>query len=439
MRTCRSLFAGLLMLLVCASAGAQIRNRLDVSDDIFQRYAYGRMQQYSESNLVLADSIYNVGVEKESYRLKALALSLEMSPRFALKQYDRMDAIAQEIKDLLESHPEWDDFYFVSMYDYCQFLIFTDRVSDAMLEARAMERKASEDRNALGRMYAFRVIGLIQMYRTNSPQAIENFKKSAEYCKEASAEQELPNLYILIAQELIKLKKYDEAVSYCSLAEEYQDFFPSLKVKVLMTKAYLYNSQGDRKNFWACYDSLVGDSLYELQVDEDTRFEMDITALRSRKLFEEALAKSDSLGTARSRFEQKYAVYADLGDFKNAYSQLLSLMEVKDSIYVAVQNEDMAILDAELGNAQLRQDAERLKARNQITLLLGFIILFAIAFFSIIFSQWRLRQNLDVMRAKNREMHIAREAYQHALDAKEQENAIKVRLIQNRKNSGIRL
>lgn len=425
--------------MVCAVLSAQITNRLGVDDAIFQRYAFGRMQQYSEANLPLADSIYSVGKEKANYRLQALGLSLEMSPRFAMKEYGRMDEIALELKALLADRPEAGDFYYASMYDYCQFLIFLDRGSDAILEARAMERKASEEDNALGRMYAYRVMGLIQMYRSNSPQAIANFKKSAEYCKAASFEQELPNLYILIAQELVKLEKFDEAEKYCSQAEEYQDFFPSLRVKVLMTKAYLYESKGDRLSFWACYDKLVGDNLYELQVDEDTRLTMDVCALRSRRLLAEALAKADKLGTDRARHEQKHPVYADLGDFRSAYSQIVDLMKVKDSIYVAVQNEDMAILDAEMNNAKLRQDAERLRARNQTTILLGFILMFAIAFFSILFSQWRLKQNLDTMISKNREALVRREAYQKALDAKEQENAIKVRLIQNSKRNTYRL
>ena len=78
-------------------------------------------------------------------------------------------------------------------------------------------------------------------------------------------------------------------------------------------------------------------------------------------------------------------------------------MAEKDSIYIKVQNEDLAILDAEMNNAQLRQDAERLKAQNQMTILLGFLVMFFIAFASILVQQWQLRQNLEEMRIKNNE------------------------------------
>ena len=107
-------------------------------------------------------------------------------------------------------------------------------------------------------------------------------------------------------------------------------------------------------------------------------------------------------------------------------------MAEKDSIYIKVQNEDMAILDAEMNNAKLRAEAERLKHQNQMTILLGFLVMFGIAFFAILLSQWQLRQNLDEMRRRNAEVIRARRAFQKAMDAKEAENANKIKILQNR-------
>ena len=123
-------------------------------------------------------------------------------------------------------------------------------------------------------------------------------------------------------------------------------------------------------------------------------------------------------------------------------------MEVKDTIYIQVQNEDMAILDAEMHNAELRAEAERREARhradqerlrhqNQNTILIGFLVMFAIAFFSILISQWQLRENLESLKLKNNQGVIARQAYRRALDAKEAENAMKVKILQNRKSRSL--
>ena len=395
------LVAVLLVSLHAVPAGAQIVNRLKVDDAVFQRYAYGRMQMYNPANLPLADSIYQAGVLRESFRYKCLGLSLEFPVRFAQGDYARMDECIAEIKELVKGHADARPFYFAVIHEYCQYLIHTGRASDAMLEARDMERRAAKLKMPAGIMYSHRIVGLIQSYRTNSWLAIRNFEEAALYCKEAKAEQ-------------------------------YQDFFPSIRIKARMTRAYLYNAEKDWERFWTTYEALESDPLYAVQTDSDSRYEMDVAWLRSKGFFEQALSKADSLGTARDRHALKHGIYAELGNFNNAYGELSSLMAEKDSIYIKVQNEDMAILDAEMNNAKLRAEAERLKHQNQMTILLGFLVMFGIAFFAILLSQWQLRQNLDEMRRRNAEVIRARRAFQKAMDAKEAENANKIKILQNR-------
>ena len=434
--------AAAILLMGGVRVQAQIVNRLKVDDFIFQRYAYCRMQQFNEDNLGFADTLYRVGIYRENFRYKCLGLTLEFPIRFAQGDYARMDEAVSEIKSLLADRKDQNirAFYYPVLHEYCQFLIHIGRASDAMLEARGMERIATEEKSPLGKMYAHRVVGLIQSYRTNSYLAIENFTKAADYCKEAKAEQELPNLLILIAQEYIKMKDFDKADQFCSDAETYIEYFPSLKIRTMMTRALEYNAKEDWVSFWDTYDRLVNDPLYTVQADNDSRFEIDIEFLKSKGLFDEALAKADSLGTARQRHDKKHGIFAAKGEFRPAYGELGSLMTEKDSIYIKVQNEDMAILDAEMNNAQLREDAQRLKSQNQTTVLLGFLAMFAIAFFSILLSQWQLRQNLDEMKQKNNQMLIARRAYQKALDSKEAENNLKIKILQNRKpNTSIQL
>ena len=422
----------LALLLAAPGLGAQIVNRLKVDDSVFQRYAYCRMQQYNPDNLSFADTLYRVGVARENFRYQALGLSLEFPVRFAQGDYARMDAAVAELKELLLPRTDARDFYYAALNEYCQYLIHIGRASDAMLEAREMERLAGAEGSALGRMYSHRIVGLIQSYRTNSYLAVDNFTKSAEYCVAAKAEQEIPNLYILIAQEYIRLGDFAKADEFCEKAEVYREFFPSLRIKTGMTRAYLYNAEGDLPSFWRTYDELVADPLYTMLADNDERFGMDVTYLQSRGLFEQALAAADSLGVAKDRHDRKHGIYAAQGNFGNAYNELNLLMSAKDSIYINVQNEDMAILDAEMNNAQLREEAQRLKSQNEITILLGFLVMFAIAFFAILLSQAQLRENLEEMRRKNNRNLANRRAFQKALEAKESENAYKVKLMQNR-------
>lgn len=436
MRRLLLLISLLFLGLVCR---AQIVNRLHVDQDIFLRYAQGRMQEFNPDNLALADSLYQLGVQQNNFRYKCLGLSLEMPVRFVLGEYERMDATAAEIKELLAGRKDLREFYFSTLHEYCEFLVQSNRVSKAVLEARAMERLASAEQKPAGKMYAYRIIGLIHSYRDNPSLAILNLEKAVQFSREARAEQDLPNLYILLAQENVNLKQFHEADRYCLLAEEYESFFPSIQLKALMTRAILYNAEGKQEDFWRCYSQLMEDPRYDVQTDADSRYNLDITYLRSRGLFREALAKTDSLGTERARLEQKHGIYASMGNFEQAYGQLAHLLNEKDSVYIKVQNEDLAILDAEMNNAQLREETQRLKAQNQMTILIGFLVMFAIAFLSILVQQWRLRENLDQMKAQNNAMLMARRAYQKALDAKEAENSLKIKILQNRKSNSFKL
>lgn len=425
-------FIALLMIVFSVCASAQIRNRLGVGNELYLKYANGRIRQYDESNIALADSIYRYGIHKSDSRIRMLALSLELPPRFIRNDTVRVAEIVAELKSMSGYNSSMREFFFLTMYDYCSMLIMAGRISDAMLEARSMSSSAAAAGSNLGQMYSHRVIGLIQSYRSNSELAIYNFKKATEFCIRAKEEQELPIIYNMIAREYIKLNRFDEVEHYCTLAEEFQDFYPSLRVKTLLTKVYLYDAQDKAEEFNNVYQELIHNPLYYSQTDRDTRLMIEICWLRSCGRLDEALLKSDSLATDKERFGQKHLIYALDDDFKNAYLELGGLMAAKDSIYITVQNEDMAILDAELNNARLRLEAQHLKSQQEISILFGFIILFMLVTVAILFTQMNLNRNLDHLRERNRRELEARNAYRKAIDAKELENEIKTKILQNR-------
>lgn len=429
----RLLFFVLLLDVSAVCCYGQIRNRLGVGNELYLRYAGGRIRQFDESNIPLADSIYRYGKYKSDSRIRMLALSLELPPRFILNDTARVDEIITELKSMSDYNTPMREFYFLTMHDYCSMLIMSGRISDAMLEARGMSSFAARSGSNLGQMYSHRVIGLIQSFRSNSELAVSNFIQAAEYCKRAREEQELPAIYNMIARELIKLGRFDEVERYCSKAAEYQDFYPSLRIKTMMTKAYLYDAQGLKEELDSIYKELIRNPLYYSQTDRDTRLMIEICWLRSRGLLQEALSKSDSLATDKERFGQKRLIYVMDNDYLNAYDQLDGLMKTKDSIYITVQNEDMAILDAELNNARLRLEAQRLKSQQEMSIMFGFMLLFMLVTIAILFSQWSLNKSLDDLRERNRRELESRNAYRMAMDSKEKENDMKIKVLQNRK------
>ena len=431
----RRILSVLIATLLCLVTRAQIVNRLKVDGPTFQRYANGRMQLFNPSNLALADSLYAEGVRTGSYKLKCLALSLEMPVRYVQQDYARMDLCAQEIKSIFDQYTVPKDilpFYYSTVHEYCQYLIDSGREADAMLEARALERRSQKDRSDMGMMYSYSIIGLIQSYRPNPWAAVENYESAVNYCIRARAEQELPNHYLLLAQEYVKAKDYKAADEYCAKAEEYTNLYPSLRIKCLTTRCFLYKDMGDQNAFEANYSLLSQDPMYPVQAEKQARERLDIAYCLSQGLYGKALQLANQLEDPKARYETRHSVYAARGAYASAYKDLAELMNVKDSIHIKVQNEDLAILDAEMENARLREEAQQLKSHNQIIVLLGFLITLAFAFIAILLNQWHLRQNLDELRRRNAEIIRDRRAFQSAMDAKEAENSYKIGFLLNR-------
>lgn len=425
--------------LLCLGARAQIVNRLRVDQETFLRYAYGRMQQYSLDNLELADSLYTAGVQKNNFRYKCLGLSLEIPVRFVQGDREKMTAAAEEVKTILADRRDLRDFYFATLHEYSEYLVRMGYVSDAMLEARAMERLASAEKKPEGRMYAYRIIGLIHSYRDNHELAAKNLEKAVRFCRESNSEQELPNLYILLSQENVSMKRFSEAEAYCTRAQEFESFFPGIRIKAQMTRAVLYHAEGNYPAFWETYQELIKDPLYTIQTDGDTRSALDITYLRSRGQFIDALREADGILSEHARTEQKHLLYAEMGDYSGAYKELSQLMEQKDSAYIKVQNEDLAILDAEMNNAQLREEAQQLRLQNNMALMGGFLVMFLLVFVFMLVQQWRLNDNLHQLRAANEAQLMERRAFQAALNAKEAENALRIKLLQKRQFNTLQL
>ena len=429
----RRLVIALLFALLSLDGSAQIVNHLKADRSTYLTYADCRMRPFRAENLQIADSLYALGTAAGDYRITAYALHIRMALDYVKGDMEGMNASFEEIRSLVGERKEARFFWLGVEQEWCIDLIRTGHAAEAMLEARAMERQAVIDKSALGKLYAYKIIGLIQSERTNHTLAAENFLSAANFCRDARAEHELPFLYILLAQEFIELKQFGNAEQYCRLAEHYLSIYnKTLPIKTMRVRTLLCNARGRNAEFWQHYEELSQDPMYAIQLDAEDRHALEVLYLRSKGQLREALAVADSLGNDRMRYDLKQGLYASLGDYPSAYGELERLMVNKDSTYIRVQNEDLAILDKEMDNARLREEAQKLKAQNQATIFIGFLVMFAIAFMAILLSQWQLRENLEEMRRKNSEMLRSRRNFQKAMEAKEAEVNSKLQLLQNR-------
>lgn len=423
-----------MMLTISLSASAvvcsaQIVNHLGVEQPFFLKYAAGKMQRYDMSNIALADSLYKVGESMDDVKMMTLALDLEMPAQFAAGNYDRMIEIVSSLKGLSASYPVVNRVYYSSIYDFCQFQVYLNRTTSALIEAREMSRKASSERSQYGALYSYKILGIIQRSRSNSQQAIDYFLKAMDKCNEIAAEQEIPELYTLIAREYVKTGDFDQAEKYCALAEKYVDFYPATRVLTMMSRLGIHEAKGERLEYLQTYDNLRKDPFYVGILDNHTRSALEIGYLKSFGRYSEAMKIAESIDVKVDRLHEVYGVYLSWNDYPNALFTLQDYVQARDSVFLMAQNEDLAVLDAELNNAQLRLEAERLKWRNQIIVMVSFIILFLVFFFGFLLSQWSLKNNLDKMIEKTRESLDNRAEYRSGMDSVYQQNEMKTKII----------
>lgn len=427
----RVLLAIIIQALTAFPSAAQIFNRMGVDESTFLRYAAGRLQPYDLSNLALADSLYKVGLDTGNDKVRLLALNLQIPALFAQGNTARMTQTVAEAKTIAGPHASCKDFLYQTVTDYCHHMILSGHASEAMIEAREMYRKASATDDQYGLMCSCKVIGGVHMFRSNPRQALRYLEKAVGFASKAGVDQELPSIYIQMAQEHIKLGDFATAQLYCDRAAQFQEFFPSLKVQTALTMAWISYEKGDLEALSEYYHKLQSNPLYKLQVDSHRRKELEVVWKKAQGRLAEAAASADDLETSLDSFEQAHVVYAQTGDYRKAYNSLLDLVAMKDSSYIKVQNEDMAVLDAEMNNAQLREDAQRLSFQNRTIVLVSFFCLVLLAVCALLISRSVIHSNLEALRRKNKEMRNARQEYIHALETMEMQNAMRVKLIQN--------
>lgn len=421
----------LLMLLTALTGSAQIMNRLGVDEDIFEAYSSCRLLPLEPSNLTIADSLYRIGVERNDYKIKTLALNVAFPAQYSLEDYDAMDKSIAEIKAIQEEHPDINDIYFVALYSYCQYLLYAERDNLAIIEAKNMVKNATEVGDPYGLMLSYRALAFIYDTRKNYKLAADCYKKAEEYCKSTDALVEHPTIEVLLAQELIELKQYDEARMYLADVEKHLDVSEILRVQFYYISALLGQHSGDNELFWKYYELLEGNDYYYAILDEDSQNLLSVFYFMSKgqnfKALEYAkLIVDEKLGT--------YAlgdVYASLGEYKLSNDYYIKYISIADSLNVEIQNEDIAMLDVEMNNYQIREFAGKmqLKARTiEIFSLLAIMTLIATFLSIILVRTKRYQKNLE---AKTIELQKATETAIDALENAKQANQIKTKFLQN--------
>lgn len=421
-----------LLLFSFFSASAQIQNRLDVDEDVFKIYAEGRLQPYDDSNVALGDSLFAIGVARNDYKIKAIALNLKLSPLLAQNNMVALNEVIEEMKSIRSSHPDINDIYIAAMYTYCQALTLSNQISAAMLNAREMSRVARESGDSFGMMMSYRTLGFIYDYRGNSQMAYNSYLAALPLCAEAAAKQELFSIHVLIAEQLISMRRYEEAEMYLAMVqEEYDPSIPWAESQIQMLRFMLYYSGYKPDEYQDSMDCLMESDNLEGVMDEETQYQMAAMFYLSKKDYATALEYAAKIVNDNNRHMMQADIFEEMGDYKKALGLYHHIVEAKDSINNVIQSEDIAMMDAELNLSSMRMKAEIAESQrnNIIAYSLSILLAFLILFLSVMYS--RRRKQSKELEGHNIQLQKAQRETQDALEKATEASRAKQRFVQN--------
>ncbi|MCI5619559.1 MAG: HAMP domain-containing histidine kinase [Rikenellaceae bacterium] len=422
----------ILLLFISFSASAQIQNRLNVDEKIFKIYSEGRLQPYDESNVALGDSLFAVGVARNDYKIKALALNLKLSPLLAQNDLLTLQEVIEEMKSIRSDHPDINDIYIAAMYTYCQALTLSNQISTALLNAREMSRVARESGDSFGMMMSYRTLGFIYDYRGNNQMAYNSYLAALPLCKEAGADQELFSIHVLIAEQLISMKRFEEAEMYLAMVqEECNPNIPWASSQTQVLRFLLYYEGYKPEIYGDSINILMNDNNLEGIIDEETQYTLSALFYRSQKRYNEALQIVDNITNDIKRKLLKADILEDIGDYKEALSLYHSLIYAKDSINNVIQSEDIAMMDAELNLSSMKMKAEIAESQRNNIIAYSLIILLAFLILFLVVMYRRRKKQSKELEEHNIQLQKAQQETQDALEKATEASKAKQRFVQN--------
>jgi len=426
------LAAALLLTLVSAVAYGQIQNRLGVDDDVFTIYARARVLPLNPDNLATADSLYAIGSQRNDYKIKSLALVLAFPAQFARGEYEDMDASIEEINEIYESHPDINDIYYSAQFSYCQFLMAINSQQKAFQSARSTVKKAETTETDYGKMVAYRGLAYVYENRNNLTKAVEYYKLAVEHCEKTDASPlEMATINVMIAHDLTQMGRVEEAEHFIRLVEPYADGSVQIHCLYLFVKAQMAYEKKDVDDFLKCHDALLSYPNTKFAIDEETLKVLTVKRNLLTGNYAEAESQAFRVKEELLRHSLLLETYQKSQYYQGASAEFDRILNIRDSLSVLIQDEDVATMDAELQNARIRSEADAERSNlMKILFLTVALAMFLAMLVALTYSAREKKHNLE-LKASNSALQTAREIVEEAFDEAKKANQVEARFIQN--------
>jgi len=371
---------------------------------------------YDRENISIADSIYaesqKVGSEfgkKMSLRVKFYAYVAypEDGEKF-LEAVDEYLSLSKEDEDK--------SYYYDALNAKLYYLLGQEKYRTAQTLVKEAIEQAEKSEDRYGLYFANYMMSSVLQNRDNYELAIDYLLKAESYADGDSTYLSIINRELSVAYGSITdyESAYDRAVK-CF------DFATTAVHKVWGEDQYLgaiYNL-GRYDEFISRYKSspyLKGE--YEGLLPEDMVIQLEAYYNICKGDYKKAIELADQIGYEYGRLVALYDVYQKQPDYQKALQVKTQLDDIDDQSKAEIYLEDLSEMEVQLGNSQLKLQAENLKVKNLRITYLSIVSILLVVLFAVGVISFRHRHYLKELTKKNKELDLAREKAEKASSVK---------------------
>lgn len=394
---------------------------------------------YDKENIAIADTLYAESKRVKSEIGKLYALQIKYYALAGNNRAKDFEKTVNEFMDIALENKYYEE-YFDAASAKTQFLMGQGEYTKCMFIAKEMLKTAEDVRNVNGVYESNMLLGQIYKFRGAWLIAENYFDKSLAAVAKMEDQDSIPYslLYREIAECNIGANNHSKAIEYAIKAKHWANFDIYRIYCEWTYLAALYNS-GNLDYFRKEYaKSIIRKAEYSAMLTPEMLSQIEIMALVSEGKYAEAKKKTLELEGSNKKYGLLTNIYYYEGNYKAAYEYLQKSISQSDSVEMALLQSELTEMDARLGNATLRYEAEEAKSHQRLILGVSAVVVFVFIITTLLINLNRRRkQNKKLQDAylaighKNAQLLEANETTEKALEAAEQANAMRIRFIEN--------
>lgn len=431
-----------LRLLLCLILGSlttpkvKAESTKDFEERIFERtYELIHYHTYEQSNLKVADSIYNVSKAQGSQFGMLCANRLRMFVYVAIPDSANLVAATDEAIELSEQLHDTEA-YAEAQNVKIQFYIGQEHYLKALQLTQDMLKKSVNSPVLLKQSNI--LMANIYQNRDIHQVAIQYFEKALEQTDENDSISRFQT-YRSLAESYGMLSKREEALRYAKLCLDYAGKDGVYYYWGAFT--YLYNlfSVEEYDTFLSEYKRM---DLLNQPIDgllpEYMRNQLRLRYEILHGHYDKALELAEAIEYKSLRLPSIILVYKMSGKADKALEYTEMFNDYEDSVRTAMTMDEMLEINAQIGLDRLKIENKELEARNQRITLISIIVVILIGLATLLVLLYRRRVHINQLNLKNHELfqtnqllNLKNDELSKARDEAERSSQLKTRFMQN--------